>query len=530
MIQIFLRYFRNLRMKYQVLIVILPILILTMLLVGLTNYLQSTVIFNLLGNQSNQLLMNQEYKALSQISIELQTYIKNKHKFYISRLKHLNSIFNFIQLNLGSFQNMNNLKNCIKLEDIVNNFIEYDAPQFCYVACGSEDKITLPQQNQMINIFNQTTQIINQFTIALDATENSLISIVDFTDTVYFAAYPHMFLSLNYNPLTRPWYINHMDGLKTQPEQNYYFSPIFKNYAKNIYQMSITHSISGNSSSNIGILTQNVELNDTNIRDTPYNIIVSNENGEVVLQGIESIQNLIYIKDYILFINDTNQTGFNDTDWQQMKRVAQGEAIQNQCNEFNTNAFCLYNKYFNRFVIVNATRIKEGSFYLIIYSNITSQIILNQQLATINLNLQVQLQFSLYVLLFTGIILLLLAILIIHQMFLPLKDLMGTLFFYIKSRGNNINREIFQLLNTQRRKRKNNTFSDLMRQFLKFEAKLNLSQQNKNKECQYFEQIQYQIQSKSELINPLDLNLNNISNDCQIKNIFDLQKLKIFNF
>ncbi|CAK78040.1 unnamed protein product (macronuclear) [Paramecium tetraurelia] len=533
MIQIFLRCFRNLRMKLQVLIIILPILALTMLLVGLTSYIQSTVIFNLLENQSNHLLMYQEYKALSQVALELQTYIGYKHKFYISRLGHLNQLFSFIQQN-GRDSNMNHLKSCLRLEDIQNNFIEFDLPQFCYFACGSNDKVSLPQENQLIKIFNQTTQLINQFTIALDATENSLIAMVDFSDTIYFAAYPHIYLNLQYNPLKRPWYISHMNGLKTHPENNYFFSPIFTNYVKNIYQMSITYSISGTSNSNIGIIMQNIELNDTNIKETPYNIIVSNENGEVVLQGIESIKKMIYIKDDVLFINDTNQTGFNDTDWQQIKKVASGEEIENRCNTYNANAFCLYNKFFQQFVLVNATRIKEGSFYLIIYSNITSQTILNQQLATINQNLQSQLQQSQYVIFFSGISLLFLSILIIHQMFLPLTDLMRTLFFYIKSTGNNINKEIFQLLNTQKKTRKNNIFSDLMQQFLRFEAKLNGSQQNKNKECLYFEQIEYQKQPQSELISPLNLSLNNISNDyltmCKIKNIFDLLKLKLFNF
>ncbi|CAD8077699.1 unnamed protein product [Paramecium sonneborni] len=216
-----------------------------------------------------------------------------------------------------------------------------------------------------------------------------------------------------------------------------------------------------------------------------------------------------------------------------MKRVAQGKEIQNRCNEFNTYAFCLYNKYFKKYVIFNATLIKEGSFYMIIYSNITSQIILNKQLDIINDDIQSQLSQSQYTLLISGLTLLLLAVFIIHYIFLPLKDLMKTLYFYIKQRGNNINKEIFKLFNTKMKVKSNNTFSDLMQVFLKFEAKMNLSQQIKNKDCIFFEQIQYQKQAKNELINPLEVNLNSITNNpltfSSIKNIFDLLKLKLFN-
>ncbi|CAK79942.1 unnamed protein product (macronuclear) [Paramecium tetraurelia] len=483
---------RKQKMENQIIFGITAIMLISTIFIGIAFLIQNIVLFKMIQASSSIIFIRQENNSIQNLGQSIKQYFIRKHEQYIYRLNNINKLFQYysdIELKL---KKMDNLESCLYQDDVNDNYIRYSAAQFCYQACGSSDHFTLPQDDQTIEIFNQTTQILNQFTISFPVTLESVLSYADLSDTQFYSAYPLAYSVKGYQPKKRLWYTNHVQQMKLNPKSSFFYSPAFLVVHLKTYAISLTYTLQNSQKESIGIAQQLIQLIDSAIQDLPYNALIINKEGQLVLNAAD----FEYDSKNINYIYNQSLTGFNQSDWEFMQELSKNKSNLKNCNDFE-NVYCLYDKLYNSTIILFTTQLKNENFTILLYTNFTMQQQVNEQMDLLQLGLVDVVYRICLEHLASIVIITVVSMLAVRMLFSPLKYLMNSIKNHILQIGNNLNRELFKMLHISKKK-KVNTFSKLTFEILKFQDILNTVKTHRNPICYQIEKFQYKFKNEGE--------------------------------
>ncbi|CAD8133252.1 unnamed protein product [Paramecium pentaurelia] len=480
------------KMENQIIFGIIVIMLISTIFIGIAFLIQNIVLFKMIEASSSTIFIRQENNSIQNLGQSIKQYFIRKHEQYIHRLNNINKLFQYysdVQLKL---KKTDLLEYCLFKDDINENQIRYSAAQFCYQAGGVSDHFTLPKNDKTIEIFNQTTQILNQFTISFPVTLESILSYADLSDTQFYAAYPLAYSVKGYEPKKRLWYTNHIQQMKLNPQSDFFYSPAFLVVHLQTYAISLTHTLFNSKQEKIGMAQQMIQLVDSAIQDLPYNALLINKEGQLVLNAAD----FYYDSRNINYIYNQTLTGFNESDWEFMKQLSKDKSNLKYCDEYE-NVYCLYDKLYNSTIILYTSQLKNENFTILLYTNFTLQQQVNEQMELLQKGLVEVVKRICFEHIGSIIIITVVSMLAVRMLFLPLKYLMNSIKNHILQIGNNLNREMFKILHNAKRRR-GNTFSKLTFEILKFQDILNTRKSQRNPICNQIENFQYKFKHEEE--------------------------------
>ncbi|CAD8062041.1 unnamed protein product [Paramecium primaurelia] len=341
-------WFKDLRMSNQIIIINFFIIIFAVFLVLVTAHIQQAIFFTYIQEVQQALSLKQEKSIVNNISKELRLYIQQKNYQTILNLWHSQQmVYQFIQKQAQYQIKVNQFQDCIEQEEIREDNIIYNSDIIC------QGLFTKQYDNQAI-LLNKTLSLLSPFSQIFLGDEQNKISFIDVPNNQIFAQYPRMYKYKDYIPNTRPWYKNHIDQYEINPNQQYYYSPIYTSVRSFMPYFSLTYSLIINQTL-FGITSQLQEIYDKKIQSIPMSIFLVNQNGDIILTTMPSISQTNLL---ITIINET-YTGFNQTDWDFIKKNSNQKISQE-------TAFYLENKIFNKTVFVNAFNFEKENLTLIV--------------------------------------------------------------------------------------------------------------------------------------------------------------------
>ncbi|CAD8072922.1 unnamed protein product [Paramecium sonneborni] len=507
------------KMENQIIFGIVAIMLISSILIGIAFLIQNIVLFKMIEASSSIIFIRQENNSIQNLGQSIKNYFMRKHELYIHRLNNINKLFQYYSEIESKVKKMDYLEYCLFQQDIQKNQIRYSAAQFCYQACGVYDHFTLPQNDRMIEIFNQTTQILNQFTISFPVTLESILSYADLSETQFYAAYPLAYSVQGYQPKKRLWYTNHIQQMNRNLNSDLFYSPAYLVVHLQTYAISLTHTLFNYENEKIGLAQQMIQLVDSAIQDLPYNALLINNEGQLVLNAAD----FEYDPKNINYIYNQTLTGFNKSDWEFMQKLSKNRTNVENCNNFQ-NVYCLYDKLNNSTIIVFTSQLKNENFTILLYTNFTLQSQINEQMALLQLGLLEVVKRICFEHLACIIFITAVSMLASRLLFLPLKYLMKSIKNHILQIGNNLNTEVFKILHNGQRRR-GNTFSKLTFEILKFQDILNNRKSYRNPICHQIENFQYKFKREGErktnfIFDDIDFLSNNQQNELSEKKLY----------
>ncbi|CAD8150473.1 unnamed protein product [Paramecium octaurelia] len=467
-------WFKNLRMSNQIIIVNLLIIILAVLLVMTTGHIQQAIFFSYIQDVEQELTLKQEKNLVNNISRELRLYIQQKNYQTILNLWHSQQMFYQLIQKQSQYQiKVNQFQDCVEQEEISEDNIIYNSDIFC------QGLYTKQYDSQAI-LLNQTISLLIPFSQVFLGDEQNKISFIDVPKNQIFAQYPRMYKYKNYDPSTRPWYMNHIAQYEINPNSEYFYSPIYISVRSFMPYFSLTYSLIINSTL-FGITSQLQEIYDKNIQSIPMSIFLVNQNGDIILTTMPSISKT----NMLITITNETYTGFNQSDWDLVqKNSKQKHAVETY--------FYLENKIFKKPVFVNAFNFAKENLTLIVFKNMSYEIEIGEKLQglvdTIKKSMIKEVQIYVGVCIF----LLLLTTSLIRYISAPLLNLIQVINVHVKKIGNNLNSEIFKMAIKSRKQ--TDPYTSLACSFLGLKDLQTRGSESKNQICKSIDEIKYSFQ------------------------------------
>ncbi|CAK69496.1 unnamed protein product (macronuclear) [Paramecium tetraurelia] len=351
---------REMRMRSQIFLFEIIILLFVLVLAGAAVYVEIRIFYYISTHSSETIISNLDIKQINQATSLVSHYIKQKHQRRIHVLEHLSSFLKTYQILTNQFTKLKSLESCEASEEFVISEYSLQTPKLCYQLHGVPDMVTLPKNNQNISLLYKGLSLFNEYDLLFSIETPYFIQVVDTSDYKIDVVYPIGMLIKGYDPETRPWYVNHIKQMKAHPDEIYFYSEVYKVFFESFdYQFSITHSLFNSQQQFFGIAKTMLSTNDPSFEYVLYNIILINYAGQVLYNGMEMGQNLT---DIFYVFNETI-TGFNETDWYQIEEHATYRLGGDNPNQI----LILYNKYFQKYVHVQSEKFKKENFTLIMY-------------------------------------------------------------------------------------------------------------------------------------------------------------------
>ncbi|CAD8172463.1 unnamed protein product [Paramecium octaurelia] len=363
-------------------------------------------------------------------------------------------------------------------------------PQFCYI---------LPKSN---TITSDKTLIAH--IVGYQALLNSLflpISLSDFQETLfftflsdeeYFAILPSKMIQAVYLPSKRPWYQEQIQKVqKTQQNDTISISSIYQNFETKKYEFTITKGLTDQEQNLGGIfgIDQTLEHYKELLLYDDLNVILVDLEGRMLLSNL-MIKQDIDLSQEKKYIYDSDATGFDENDWNQIVNEAKksGQGII-ECDENGVKQFCRYNTFFKQDLIIIVINI-SSQFYLLVFqslAHITTNVTKAKQLQD---QIMSEITQFLYYCVFVAIILLLLSIIIIPIFFRPLRNIQQMISTQMVSKFT-IHYDHFFSSN-----RKKNQLAFFSESFNVFKQKLLDFTQSKSQDCYIIENFKYPRQQQ----------------------------------
>ncbi|CAK92941.1 unnamed protein product (macronuclear) [Paramecium tetraurelia] len=461
-------------------IILANILFLTIvILLPISAFYAQSKIFTYISSHSTELLQVQQDKSqLIIIGNMLMRRVALQHIKIINQLESISKSYNYFDYNNITIDLKYPLPACVPSAYLKGDdyFINYES--FCYQANGLNDSITLPKNDTSVQSLHSTLTLLSGYSMifGLDIVKlKEYFHIGAVSNIQYLATYPVSYLIKTYNVLKRPWYQNHVQAYSKNPDLNISYTPPFNHFLSQTLEVSICYSIKSKAKELIAVSKTQLRFDSYMIPQIPYNVFLLDNTGVVLYTNSDN-----YFNDsQSIYLYNQSITGFNKTDW----LIIQENSLNN-----NQTPQIFYHKLSNQSVYLIAFQLPNQEYTLIIYSNITTTIEMqgrldekNQELNTIFMKMIVS-NFSF------SVFLMLLEFIVIVQIFAPIHRLTMEIRQHTLRVGNNINREIFKLINN---KPVGNQFLILQQKMLNIENLLNGNQNNKSKICKIYEQIQY---------------------------------------
>ncbi|CAD8168538.1 unnamed protein product [Paramecium pentaurelia] len=471
------QHFKSLTMKSQIILFNVITLVIVLSIVWINYYVQTEIFSAISSSSLIQILQVQDQDQIGFIAQNVAIIIELKFITVLQQIEQIKQFYNFFDIEKENIVNNYKMNPCISMKNFIQVKKEFQTPKFCYQAIGVPDYISIPQDEKEVLLLHEFISFLNHYSLVINVPFTGKLQIASISQTKYFAQFPSGLLFPSYDITQRFWYQNHL--LKTEADSNtgFVFSPLNEAFASQTKEMSITNSIYKKDQM-IGIIKEGLLVNNQLIPAVPYNVLLLDQEGLVVYFNIEK---LINKTDYF-YIYDENITGFNKTDWEEMIQFS---------NQRERVILVLENKLQKEKVNIYSLEVLKNNFTLIVYTNITTKIDSQNKSEAIREKSFFNFTISLFVQIMLGFIALIVQIIVILVVFRPLKQFNSIIKQYTLSQGNNINSEIFKMIN--KKPQESDALSTLQNKILSFSQILSESQGRKCEMCKIWEAFSYNL-------------------------------------
>ncbi|CAD8085883.1 unnamed protein product [Paramecium sonneborni] len=505
--------FRNLKMRSQIISIYLFILFIVFGIAGAAIYIEIKIFYYISQRSLENTLEIQDIKQITLTTHLMKHYIKEKHNLSIQLVDHISSfLFHYTKIQ-KEIKFTNQVDRCLTLDEYLDDIYIEQKQKMCYLIYGNIKLDDALQQSSDIYQLYNGLRLLENFGLEFNLFYPDFIQFVDISNISFNSLYPFGYQVPNYDLHNRPWYVDHIKKVQSDPSQQYFFTDVYKMITGDYnYYFSITQSLFNQNKNFFGILKVMLSVNDQNLQNVKSNIILINQFGQVIYNGMET-QKINNSQTFYVY-NETI-TGFNESDWKQMEDDSMYHSnlkLKNQ-NQFS-KCLILYNKYYKSYVHLRSEKFEKENFTLIIFTNITSKLILKDKFEKAYLESESQILIAAFSILFLGALSISISICYINMICLPLIEINRKISTHVLSVGNNVNEMIFKIL--QSKKRSQNLFTKLNEQIWSLYDTIQIRQKRKCEQCILIEKMFYDRKQISLNPKPIKIGLSQIPNNVEV--------------
>ncbi|CAD8143581.1 unnamed protein product [Paramecium octaurelia] len=483
--------FHNLRMRDQIFLVKICAFLVSFILIVSFYIVQKNVIIGIYENSSTIVLQRQDKSALNLLLPQLNYYLISKQ--YQSIFSY---IFKGIQLltSLGSlysqldhFQISEQSKDSLKCETQEEKDFLFSLPQLCLTCYLCKEGNQLPQMQKYQDL-QKFSRLLSEYILLFDTTQNNRIFYVATGDIQVGFIFPQVIYDWSFSPQTKNWFVNHLDKYQQDKDQKYFFSKLYFSGTQFIYKQTISYSLENQYTKTLdAIAGTDIDAEDPDMKLIQANTYLLNQEGQIIYRKV----NLNLPVTDLNFIYEENKTGFNKTDWTEILNFANQNPSISNCQLDEKQILCRYNSIYKKPIKIVASLI-PGNFTLMMFTNASFEHILQKNFKDLEFMVEEVNERAFYIQIITSCSLIFISMIIVIFIFRPILRVMTTAKIYIKKMGNNVDKELFKLMN--KKKEGNSVFDNLELQIIKFSDILTKNQQQKGIICKQIEKYQYSKQ------------------------------------
>ncbi|CAD8058378.1 unnamed protein product [Paramecium sonneborni] len=510
--QICKQMFHNLKMRDQIFLVKIFAFSISFLLIGSFYIVQKNVIIGIYENSSSIVLQRQDRVALKLFLPQLNQYLISKQHQRIQLLTSLGTLYQ----QLDNFHITEQFEDPLKCQTQQEKSFLFQIPEICFTCylCKDGNKLPSMEKYQTLSKFSR---LISEYILLFDTQQNNRIFYVATGDIQTGFIFPQIIYDWSYSPQSKNWFVNHLDRYQKDINQKYFYSQLYFSGTQFIYKQTISYSLENQYTKNLdAIAGTDIDAEDPDMKLIQANTYLLNQQGQIIYRNV----NLNLSVTELNFIYEENKTGFNKTDWIEILNLANNYPSISNCQQDDNQILCRYNSIYKKPIKIVANQI-PGNFTLMMFTNASFEQLLQQNFLSLELMVQQLNERAFYTQIITSCSLISISMIIVIFMFRPILRVMIAAKIYIKKMGNNLDKEIFKLMNSK--KNAKSFFNKLEVQIVNFSDILYRNQQQKGKICKQIEEYQYlkkaiqpiQIEllseyAKTELTNQISISTHNL--------------------
>ncbi|CAK67365.1 unnamed protein product (macronuclear) [Paramecium tetraurelia] len=475
--------FHNLRMRDQIFLVKICAFLISFILILSFYIVQKNVIIGIYENSSTIVLQRQDKKALNLLLPQLNYYLISKQYHRIQLLTSLGSLYSL----LDHFHISEQSKDSLKCETEKEKDFLFSIPQLCLTCYLCKDGNQLPQMQKYQDL-QKFSRLLSEYILLFDTTQHNRIFYVATGDIQVGFIYPQVIYDWSFSPQSKNWFVNHLDKYQQEKDQKYFFSKLYFSGTQFIYKQTISYSLENQYTKALdAIAGTDFDAEDPDMQLIQANTYLLNQDGQIIYRKV----NLNLPVTELNFIYEENKTGFNQTDWNEIFNFANKNPSISNCQLDEKQILCRYNSIYKKPIKIVANQI-PGNFTLMMFTNASFEHVLQENFLELELLVQQANERAFYIQIIISCSLIFISMIIVIFIFRPILRVMTTAKIYIKKMGNNLDKEIFKLMN--KKKKGNSVFNNLELQIINFSDILTKNQQQKGIICRQIEKYQYSKQ------------------------------------
>ncbi|CAD8079167.1 unnamed protein product [Paramecium sonneborni] len=482
--------FREFKMKSQIIILDIIILLLVLSVCALGIYIEASIFYYISLESSNIMMNTTDIKQIDCIGKQVESYLITKHQRSIQLIDNIASFLFYFANNQDKFIVKDNLDLCLTQDDYEKTKYNKNIPQFCQQI--HSDLYEQMRNNKNITLLIKGLTQLDQYSQLFNIQLPNFLQVVDISSIIFDSLYPAGLLVKDYNPQERIWYKNHMEQVNITQNEFFFFTDVYQiMYGTQQYSFSITQSLFNNQREFFGILKTVLFITDPYLQKIKFNVLLINSQGQVMYNGLENQTNDMEI----LYIYNETKTGFNLNDWKEIEYKAnQDQSLQSKTNE--GSLLTLYNKVYEQFVNLKCKKFKKENLTLILFTNLTAQYILEQKILDNQSVFLLQYGFAVLIIFGLAIILFCLSLIFINLICKPIVNLRQKISQHVMEIGNNTDKMMFKI----HQKKNNNAdlINKLNEMFMNISDTLKLNSNKKTEQCRLIEKMYYNRRNQKE--------------------------------
>ncbi|CAK82079.1 unnamed protein product (macronuclear) [Paramecium tetraurelia] len=468
-------------MRDQIFLVKIFAFLISFLLIGSFYIVQKNVIIGIYENSSTTVLQNQDRAALKLFLPQLNQYLISKQHQRIQLLTSLGTLYQ----QLGNYHISEQYKDPLWCQTLQQKSFIFQIPEPCISCyrCKDGNKLLSIQKYQDLWKFSR---LLSEHILLFDTLQHNRIFYAATGDIQLGFIYPQVIYDQSFAPQQKDWYLNHVEKYQLDKSQKFHFSQLYFSGTEFIYKQTITYSLENQYTQSLdAVAGTDIDAEDPDMRLVQANTYLINAKGQIIYRNV----NLNLSVTELNFIYEENKTGFNQSDWGEILNFAKNSPSISNCLEDEKQILCRYNSIYQKPIKIVANQI-PGNFTLMMFTNASFEHLLQENFLSLELNVQQVNEQTFYTQIITSCSLISISMVIVILMFRPILRVMVAAKTYIKKMGNNLDKEIFKLMNPK--KNANGIFNNLEVQIVNFSDILSRNQQQKGKICKQIEDYQYQ--------------------------------------
>ncbi|CAK81081.1 unnamed protein product (macronuclear) [Paramecium tetraurelia] len=533
MANILIQAFRNLKMRSQIISLDIFILLIVLSIAGIAIYVEIKIFYYISERSLQNTLVISDIKQISLTTHLMKHYIKEKHKTSILLADHISSFMHFYTKIQSEVVFTKPIDPCFSFDYYLNSIQVQKTQKMCYSIYENINLQDSFQKSPDVQLLYNGLRLLEDFGVEFNKFYPDFMQFVDIEDISFNALYPFGFY---YTTLVKfylnPRYVDHIQKTQKDPSQFYFFTDVYKMIVGDYnYYFSITQSLYNKDKKFIGILKMMLAIDDLNMQNTRSNIMLINKYGQVIYNEMENHE---FNNSQVFYIYNETITGFNDSDW----KLIEDQAIINIDTDFEneselTKCIILYNKLYQSNVHLRSEKFVKENFTLIIYTNITTKKNLEEKFDAAFLESETWILAAAGSMIFIGALSFSISICYINIICQPLIDINHNISNHVLSVGNNLNHQIFKILQPQ--KQSSNLYAKLNEQLWNLQDTIQIKQKKKCEQCILIEKMLYHKKDSSLNCKQIKNAISNIQGDTVLDSLelyqlfqFTLQQFKMY--